>query len=72
MAAFRGRGRSGSQRAVSAASNRERRVHQTHLVEEEDDGCPHEPPRVADRVEEDESLLHSVDRLCRNHGQSVV
>ena len=34
-----------------------------NLVEEEDDGCLDEPPRVADGVEQGERLLHAVDRL---------
>lgn len=33
------------------------------LVEEENDGCLDEPPRVADRIEEGKSLLHAIDRL---------
>lgn len=58
-------------RTESAPTRLRRRVKQTRLVEEEDDGRPHEPPRVADRVEEDEGLLHSVDRLCRAKGRST-
>lgn len=33
------------------------------FVEEQDDGCLDEPPRVADRVEQREGLLHTVDGL---------
>ena len=32
-----------------------------NLVQEQDDGCVDEPSRVADRVEQGKSLLHSVD-----------
>lgn len=32
-----------------------------NLVQEQDDGCVDEPSRVADGVEQGESLLHSVD-----------
>lgn len=35
-------------------------LEQIDLVEEEDDARPHEPPRVDHRVEEDETLHHSV------------
>lgn len=31
-----------------------------NLVQEQDDGCPQEPPRVDDRLEQDERLLHPV------------
>jgi len=30
------------------------------LVQEQDDACPHEPARVDDRVEQDETLHHAV------------
>ena len=32
------------------------------LVEEEDDGCPEEPPRVDHRLKQDEGFLHPVLR----------
>lgn len=38
-------------------------LEEVDLVEEQDDGGPHEPARVADRVEECQGLLHPVDAL---------
>lgn len=34
-----------------------------NLVEEQNDGCLGEPPRVANRVEQGQGLLHTVDSL---------
>lgn len=33
------------------------------LVQEQNDACLHEPPRIADAVEQRQSLLHTVDSL---------
>lgn len=38
------------------------------LVEEEDNACPHKPPRVDHRVKENQALHHSVLEKCQPQG----
>lgn len=50
--------RSGSLRTVHRLTGRE-----TYLVEEENDRSANKPPRIADRIEQDQRFLHAVDRF---------